>query len=37
MILSTVIFLAHTDADIPFFVGFGYAYGNVGILGAADI
>ena len=36
-ILSAVIFLAHTDADIPFSVCFGYAYGDVGILGAADI
>lgn len=35
--LSAVIFFAHTDADIPFTVCFGYSHGDVGILGAADI
>lgn len=34
---SAAIFFAHTDADIPFSVGFGHAYGDVGIFGTADI
>ena len=37
LFLSAVIFFAHTDANIPFSVCFGYAYGDVGILGAAYI
>lgn len=35
--LSAVILLAYTDADIPFAVCFGYAYGDVGVLGATHI
>ena len=35
--LSAVILLTHTDADIPFAVCFGYTYGDVGILGAAHV
>lgn len=37
LILSAVIFFAHTDAYIPFTISFGYAHSDVGIFGAADI